>query len=148
MRRIETHSMDSTTPHPAPALLVVAAVILRHGKVLLTQREAGAHLALHWEFPGGKVEAGESPPEALRRELREELGIESEVEAPFAFNWHDYGQRRVLLLAYRTRIKGGEPRTLGCRGLGFFDASALRALRMPPADGPILERLLPLLDGA
>src|SRR5262245_44339636 len=130
---------------PARNLIVVAAVIVREGRVLLTQRAEGSHLALHWEFPGGKVEEGESPPEALRREILEELGVESTIDAPFAFNWHDYGERRVLLLTYSTTLGSGEPRPLGCRDLGWFGRDEVASLKLPPADGPILERLLPLL---
>jgi 8-oxo-dGTP diphosphatase len=125
--------------------VVVAAVVLREGRVLLAQRREDAHLPMVWEFPGGKVEDGESPAEALRRELREELGVEAEVDAPFAFNWHDYGDRRVLLLAYEARIASGAPAPLGCRDLGWFGRSDLAALALPPADGPILDRLIPRL---
>ncbi len=64
------------------SLTVVAAVVLRDGRVLLTQRQRGAHLELHWEFPGGKVEAGESPPEALVRELYEELDVKAAIGRP------------------------------------------------------------------
>jgi mutator protein MutT len=124
---------------------VVAAILMREGRVLLAQRLESSHLALHWEFPGGKVEEGESPPEALRRELREELGIETAIEAPFAFNWHDYGEKQVLLLTYRARILSGEPRPLACRDLGWFGRGEVASMRLPPADGPILDRLLPLL---
>jgi len=124
---------------------VVAAVIVRGGKVLLTQRLENSHLALHWEFPGGKVEEGENPPGALRRELEEELGVTAEVGAPFAFNWHDYGEKRVLLLAYSARIVSGEPAPIGCRDLGWFGRAEITALLLPPADGPILDRLMPIL---
>ncbi|HZE88216.1 MAG TPA: (deoxy)nucleoside triphosphate pyrophosphohydrolase [Verrucomicrobiae bacterium] len=133
---------------PAPSLrtiTVVAAVVIRDRRVLMTQRGEGTHLALHWEFPGGKVEPGESPPEALARELREELGVAAEVGAPFAFNWHDYGEKRVLLLTYLARLDG-EPGRLGVRDLGWFSASEIAGLTLPPADGPILERLAPLID--
>ena len=130
---------------PPPSLTVVAAVIINDGSVLMTQRPRGTHLEHHWEFPGGKVEMEESPPEALLRELREELGIESEIGDPFAFNWHDYGEKRVLLLTYRARIVSGEPAPIGCSDLGWFDSESLRRLTLPPADGPILDRLLPLL---
>jgi len=129
----------------APTLLVVAAIILRDHKVLLTQRSPNTHLPLHWEFPGGKVEGGESPAEALRRELREEIGVESEIGEPFAFNWHDYGSKRVLLLTYLASIRGDGPRAIGVRDLGWFARDEISGLTMPPADAPILERLLPLL---
>lgn len=131
-------------PQPR-TIAVVAAIVMREGRVLLTQRLESTHLALHWEFPGGKVEEGESPPEALRRELREELGVETAIEAPFAFNWHDYGEKQVLLLTYVARILSGEPRPLGCRDLGWFGRARVASMQLPPADAPILERLLPLL---
>jgi 8-oxo-dGTP diphosphatase len=126
-------------------LLVAAAVILRDGEVLLARRGAGVHLEHYWEFPGGKVEEGESPQEALRRELMEELGVVTTVEAPFAFNWHDYGRKRVLLLTFTVTIVEGDPRPIGCSELAWCGAEAVRKLTLPPADGPILERLLPLL---
>jgi 8-oxo-dGTP diphosphatase len=131
---------------PRPTITVVAAVVIRDRKVLLTQRKEDAHLPLHWEFPGGKVEEGESPPEALAREIREELGVEAAIEEPFAFNWHDYGVKRVLLLTYLARLTGGDPRKVGVRDLGWFGGAGVAGLKLPPADAPILERLLPLLD--
>jgi 8-oxo-dGTP diphosphatase len=131
-------------PSPPPTLTVVAAVVIRDGRVLLTQRLESSHLALHWEFPGGKIEPGESPPEALKREMREELDVAAAIDAPFAFNWHDYGEKRVLLLTYRARLEG-EPRKIGVRDLGWFGRAEVATLKLPPADGPVLERLLPLL---
>jgi mutator protein MutT len=104
---------DSLKITGPPTILVVAAVIIRDGRVLMTQRLEEAHLPLHWEFPGGKVEEGESPPAALERELMEELGIQTEIEEPFAFNWHDYGEKRILLLTYLARILQGDPKPLG-----------------------------------
>jgi 8-oxo-dGTP diphosphatase len=128
-----------------PILMVVAAVVVRDGRVLLTRRNAGSHLADHWEFPGGKVETGEDPPAALARELREELAVEATVGAPFAFNYHEYADRRVLLLAYFTQIDS-DPQPLGCSDLGWFHAAQIGSLAMPPADVPIIERLRPILS--
>jgi len=128
-----------------PIVLVVAAVIVREGRVLLGRRLAGSHLEHHWEFPGGKIEPGEDPAAALVRELREELDVRASVGAPFAFNYHEYSGRRLLLLAYLADLQG-EARAVGCSDLGWFDAPGVAALPMPPADGPILERLLPLLS--
>jgi len=127
-----------------PVLIVVAAVILRDGRVLLGRREAGSHLEHHWEFPGGKVEPGEDPPTALARELAEELGVSAHIGSPFAFNYHEYPTRRILLLTYLATIET-EPRPLACAALGWFDRAEVAALPMPPADGPILAVLLPLL---
>lgn len=130
-----------------PTLTVVAAVVVRRGRVLLTRRRPGSHLAGFWELPGGKIEPGEDPPTALRRELREELGVSCRVEREFAFGFHAYRRRRVLLLAYSARI-AGTPRPLACASLGWFSAQEARALRTPPADEPIFARLLPLLEAS
>jgi 8-oxo-dGTP diphosphatase len=127
-----------------PLLLVVAAVVVRDGRVLLALRPDGVHLAGHWEFPGGKVEPGESPPAALAREIEEELGVAATVEAPFAFNHHAYADREVLLLTWRVTLRG-EPRALGCAAIGWFGAAGIRRLPTPPADGPIFAALEPLL---
>ncbi|HEY3174701.1 MAG TPA: (deoxy)nucleoside triphosphate pyrophosphohydrolase [Candidatus Polarisedimenticolia bacterium] len=132
-------------PEAKPILMVAAAVVLRGGRVLLTRRSAGSHLAGHWEFPGGKVEPGEDPPGGLAREMREELGVEATVGAPFAFNYHEYADRRVLLLTYLTEISG-TPRPLGCSELGWFGAREIPDLATPPADVPIFERLRPMLS--
>lgn len=132
-------------PAEDPILIVVAAVIVRGWRVLLARRKAGSHLAGQWEFPGGKVEPGEDPSVALAREVREELGVEAEVGAPFAFNYHAYPDRRVLLLTYWTGIRG-EARPLGCAEIGWFRADEIAGLVTPPADAPIFERLAPMLS--
>ena len=89
----------------SPLVLVAAAVFLRGDRVLLTRRPEGAHLAGAWEFPGGKVEEGESPEEAVVREIREELSIEADVVEPFRFVHHEYPEKRVLLLTYLCRAR-------------------------------------------
>jgi 8-oxo-dGTP diphosphatase len=127
-----------------PLLIVAAAVVIREGRALLARRPEGVHLAGHWELPGGKVEPGENPRDALGRELREELGVGSRVGAPFAFGDHAYDDRHVILLAYAVELEG-EPRPLGCAELGWFGAGEIARLRTPPADGPIFDRLAPLL---
>jgi len=132
------------TPAPDPTLIVVAAVVVRDGRVLLTRRAAGSHLEGMWEFPGGKVEPGEEPPAALAREIEEELGVEAVVGAPFAFNYHAYPGKRVLLLTYMAEFTG-TPSPLGCSELGWFNLGGITALETPPADMPIFEKLGPLL---
>lgn len=127
-----------------PILIVVAAVVVRDGRVLLTRRGSGTHLEGMWELPGGKVEPGEDLPAALARELAEELGIDASPGEPFAFNYHVYPGKRVLLLTYLTEFTG-TPRNLGCADLGWFAWSGLERLETPPADIPIFERLRPLL---
>src|SRR5690242_4180758 len=95
-------SHDTAAPRPPenPTLLVSAAVIIENARVLLSQRKAGTHLAGAWEFPGGKVRAGEDPRDALIRELREELGIETAVGEVMEVTFHRYAERSVLLLFY------------------------------------------------
>ena len=130
--------------HRPPLVIVVAAVVVSSGRVLLTRRKQGTHLAGFWEFPGGKVEHGENPTEALNRELTEELGVSSRIGAPFAFGYHEYETLGVLLLTYEAALDGS-PRAIGCSELGWFSAAQIAGLDIPPAGGPILERLLPLL---
>jgi 8-oxo-dGTP diphosphatase len=98
-------------PH-ASTIVVSAGVLIEHGRVLLTQRKAGSHLAGAWEFPGGKVEPGEDPRDALTRELLEELGIETAVHEVIDVTFHRYPERAVLLLFYRARRvpRSPEPR--------------------------------------
>ena len=98
-------------------LTVVAAVTEREGRVMLCQRRPGAHNALKWEFPGGKIEPGESPEEALARELREELGIEVDVGHIRDAVFYRYPDRDVLVLFYGCRIRAGEPRALDCNAI-------------------------------
>lgn len=123
--------------------IVVTAGLMTEGeKVLLTQRKEGDDQELLWEFPGGQVEEGEEPRQALQRELREELGIEAEVGELFDATLYPYPSHPVLLLVYRCRIEGGSPRPLGCRDLRWVTPGELSTLPMPPADEPIRNRLL------
>jgi len=92
---------------------VVAAVIERDGRILICQRRRGQAHELKWEFPGGKLEPGETPEAALRRELREELGIEANVDAEITRYEYIYPNRpAILLIFFRVTVFGGEPRNL------------------------------------
>src|SRR5450755_966256 len=92
-------------------VVVAAAVLLEEGRVLLTQRKAGTHLAGAWEFPGGKVESGEDPRDALRRELREEIGIEATVGEIVEVTFHRYveADKAVMLLFFEAVRAEGSP---------------------------------------
>ena len=99
--------------HGKPAIHVVAAVLFdRRGRILIAQRPAGKHLAGSWEFPGGKVEPGETRTDALARELREELGITIERPRPLLRLRHTYPYGDVLLDVWVVRRYRGEPRGL------------------------------------
>ncbi|MGH9444005.1 MAG: (deoxy)nucleoside triphosphate pyrophosphohydrolase [Thermoanaerobaculia bacterium] len=123
---------------PAP-LLVAAGILIRDGRVLLARRPAGSHLAGLWEFPGGKVEPGESPERALVREIREELGLEISRFRPFRFSHHAYPEKTVLLLSYLCAIDEDPPRPAV-----VWKWQPLRELDpdvMPEADREIVESL-------
>lgn len=123
--------------------LVVAAVIAdREGRFLVARRPEGRHLGGLWEFPGGGVETGEEPPEALERELREELGVEVRVGEPVTFAWHRDATRDVLLLFYRAWIVGGSPHGREGQAVRWVAPDELRRLPMPPADDSIVNTLV------
>ena len=130
--------LPSTTSSLLP--VVAAALVDLEGRVLLQQRPEGKSLAGLWEFPGGKVEPGETPEAALIRELEEELGIAvpQACLAPAAFASAPLGDRHLLLLLYVTRKWTGVPRALEATALQWVRPSAMHALPMPPADRPLI----------
>lgn len=127
------------------AVRVVAAVIVREGRVLLTRRPSGTHLEGLWEFPGGKVEAGETDGLALARELEEELGIGTEVGSLFWETRHAYPEKTVHLLFYRATIVRGEPEPVQVAEVDWVDRGGLSTRALPPADDPLIELLGPEL---
>ncbi|MBM60293.1 MAG: 8-oxo-dGTP diphosphatase MutT [Rhodospirillaceae bacterium] len=131
-----------------PTVLVSAvALIDRDGRVLLAQRPAGKRMAGLWEFPGGKIETGETPEAALIRELGEELGIDTAESclAPLTFASHSYDDFHLLMLVYVCRKWTGTPRPLEGGELSWVRASRLRDYEMPPADIPLIPVLQDLL---
>jgi len=122
-------------------LAVTAALIFRDGRLLITQRRPGDHLGGLWEFPGGKIEPGETPEACLRRELQEELGIEVAVGDRFAEITHDYPERRVDLQFFRCTITHGEPAHLQCADLAWVTRDELDRYKFPAADAALLARL-------
>lgn len=121
---------------------VVAALIRKGSRILLTQRWPGKHAGLTWEFPGGKVEHGESDHEALQRELSEELGIEVEIGSCCFETCHGYGNREVHLLIYRCRIVSGEPEAIDVKAVDWAELSELPSRNFPPADAPFVQELV------
>jgi 8-oxo-dGTP diphosphatase len=130
------------TPMPATVMHVMAGVLLDGtGRVLLAQRPAGKHLAGFWEFPGGKLEAGETPLAALARELLEELGIHvRSAEALIRLPWR-YGGRELLLDAWRVSSWRGEPRSLEAQPLQWLLPARVDPMILAPADRVILAEL-------
>ncbi|MEO7328604.1 MAG: (deoxy)nucleoside triphosphate pyrophosphohydrolase [Minicystis sp.] len=128
-------------------VLVVAAVVIEAGKVLLSQRKSGTHLAGAWELPGGKVEPDEDPRAALARELTEELGIDAEVRDPLEITFHRYPTKSVLLLFFRAVRRPGsaEPRALDVAAVRWAAIDELRDELFPPADVAVLAKVRALL---
>lgn len=131
------------------SLVLVAAVALidRDGRVLLAQRPEGKSMAGLWEFPGGKVEPGESPEQALVRELREELGIDTwnSCLAPLSFASHAYDRFHLLMPVFACRRWEGTPRPMENQTLAWVAPRDLRSYPMPPADLPLIPVLCDLL---
>ena len=120
-------------------VIVAAGVLMEGGRVLLSQRKAGGHLEGLWEFPGGKVEAGEQPEAALIRELREELGIEIEHRslAPLTFASHAYPEFHLLMPLYLCKQWEGTVAPREGQAIAWVRPDALDAYHMPPADEPL-----------
>ncbi len=121
-------------------LVVAAALIDADGRVLLQQRPPGKPMAGLWEFPGGKVEPGETPEAALVRELEEELGIRTHASclAPATFASAPLGDRSLLLLLYACRKWEGVAQAKHATALRWVRPAQMYALDMPPADLPLI----------
>ncbi len=126
-----------------PTIRVVAGALFDpHGRVLIAQRPPGTHMAGRWEFPGGKIDAGESELEALRRELREELGVTLGDAERLLELAHDYPQRRVQLCMWRVTSYSGEPQSLDGQALKWVSPAELEGEDLLDADRPIVKRLM------
>ena len=124
-----------------PRVIVVAAVIEEDERFLVTRRQHGVHLAGMWEFPGGKIDPGETHANALRRELREELDTDVDVGALIFDVTHEYPDRAVALYFYRCRLLG-MPRPLLGQEMRWVPRSELSSLGFPPADVELIKLLM------
>ena len=128
-----------------PLVLVAAAALVRSdGRLLLAQRPVGKPMAGLWEFPGGKVETGESPEGALVRELGEELGLRVDEHdlQPFAFASHQYETFRLLMPLFMVRRWEGEIEAREGQQLAWVSADDIRRYPAPEADLPLFERFI------
>ena len=132
-----------------PIVLVAAcALIDTDGRILIAQRPEGKSLAGMWEFPGGKVEEGETPEQALIRELNEELGIETKETclAPLTFASYSYDKFHLLMPLYICRRYWGVPQPKEGQALKWVKSRNLRDYDMPPADEPLIPHLIDVVQ--
>lgn len=124
------------------SLLVVCAILEHDGKVLVARRGPSMTMAGYWEFPGGKVEPNESAEAALVREIKEELGLEVEVGTSLPANDWDSGKRRIRLLPFVCRLRGGQLQLLEHDAVEWVAAMHLLDRNWAPADEPIVRNYL------
>ena len=145
--------MSAPIKPPTPAtgdspVRVVAALIERDGRYLITQRREEAVLPLLWEFPGGRVEEGESEEEALKRELRHRLGVEATIGTKVAENEHQYERYRVRMILFSATIPEGDVHPVSVRDARWVKSAELADYRFPDADQRTMDTLLGKLDPA
>ena len=121
---------------------VAAGLVFRDGKLLITKRPEGSHLAGLWEFPGGKREANETIERCLHRELKEELGIEVVLGQALESVTHKYSVMTVQITFFLARLAKGEPRAIECAGLEWVTRENLAKFQFPPADQRLISRLV------
>ncbi len=121
--------------------IVTAAILEKEGKILIARRKKGLHLAGKWEFPGGKIEDGETPEECLKRELREEFEIDTEIGEYICESVHDYGKHHIKLLVYRANHVSGEFHLNSHEEMQWVSLSEMKRFEFAEADKPIAKHL-------
>jgi 8-oxo-dGTP diphosphatase len=120
---------------------VTAAVIERGSEILIAQRLKGSHMGLKWEFPGGKIEPGESPEECLMREIKEELDLDIRVGDRLMVVDHQYEKMRVILHCYRCCYLGGDAKKKDCQDFRWVACGDLENFDFAEADRPVVRYL-------
>ena len=123
-------------------ILVTAAIIERKGKFLITQRKKDSHNALRWEFPGGKLDFGEDPRACLKREIKEELGINIIPKEIFEYSSHVYGgKKHIVLLAFICKFKSGKLQKIHINDYAWASPEEMKNYDITEADLPFVEKL-------
>lgn len=141
------HTHGTIRPSRPIWIPVVTALIRKGDRVLVGQRPPGHTLAGQWEFPGGKIEKGEAPEEALKRELQEELGIEAEIGPLRLAASHTYGDVSILIMFYDVFFWKGEPKLQQHTELRWIASHEFKDLPIPDANRKIIDRLNDVLNG-
>ncbi len=124
---------------------VLAAIIEDdRGRVLLAQRREELTQGALWEFPGGKIQPGETPENGLKREIAEELGLDIEIQDIFAATNHSYQNKNIFLVAYRAKYLAGQPRLTDHQSVEWVEKDRLLQYPLSPADIPIARKLVVL----
>jgi 8-oxo-dGTP diphosphatase len=122
-------------------LVVCAAITYKGDKILIAQRGKGTHLEFQWEFPGGKIEEGESPEECIVRELKEELDIDVSVKNVFDVVFHKFADKNILLIDYECEYISGEPKPIECNDFRWISIEEMDSYNFTEADREIVEKL-------
>jgi 8-oxo-dGTP diphosphatase len=117
--------------------LVVAALVRQGGRILMSRRRPDQPMPNRWEFPGGKVEAGEAPVAALAREVREELGCEIDVGGIYEVVFHAYPEFDLVMMVYAATVARGVPRAVEVAEVAWIEAAQIPSLDLLPADYPL-----------